>query len=105
MATSSQASFLLGLPTSMGPQRPGSVSQPPRTLRTLVGEEVPGHKKRAGPPSAPSENPSTRPTHQSWGLTWNCCVQILHLDLSLHLEAAQFFHLDGPRYPGSEAGG
>lgn len=88
----------------MGPRKARQCLPTPQDPENSGGEEVPGHK-RAGPPSTPSENPSTCPTHQSWGLTWNCCVQILHLDLSLHLEAAQFFHLDRPRYQGSEAGG
>lgn len=37
-------------------------------------------------------------------MTWNCLLQVLHLRLGLHFQAAQFFHLEGPRYQASKAG-
>lgn len=85
MATRSQASFLLGLPTSVELPKARMHLPTPQGLENSGREELLAYKKRAGPPSTPSESPSMRPTHQSWGLTRNCCVQILHLGLSLYL--------------------
>lgn len=85
-----------------GPQRQGSVSNP--------GARDPGAQLRLGreegrPPSTHPKNPSARPAHRGRGLGRNRGLRGLHLGLSLHLQAAQFLHLDGPGYQGGEAGG
>lgn len=70
---------------------------------------------RAGPcHPVPAERPprepqSRSPAHQSQGLTRDCLSAALRpglclgLHFRLHFQAAQLFHLEGPRCPGHEA--
>lgn len=93
--------FLLGLRQTPGnPRARQLLPNPPETSGTLwQGRATWAQEQGPATQHPPREAQSRSPAHRSRGLIGDCCSTALLPGLRLRLQAAQLFHLDGPRCP------